>query len=1402
MKLFPIKDPVAGEQMLAVEPVIARYPDVEWRQRLEYFTGRALTHTALRTEQSNRAGHLATLGQALSPGVVDGLDAVAAQLSEGVVIEISAGMGLAASGEIVNLNRNHQVRLDDIRVAAPAALLDGDSSSTESAYKLGGTLAELRSAGVALPEAMILLLQPVAVEHFSQPDSSDPCDYDPSDEAFENWQWLDGFRLLLYTWPAVLGPLPAAGAWRRNRLAHAIFERERWLAEGEYLPWWQMGVPIALIGFNATLDYQFLDRNGVVRRGGEPKGGGVPISPAGNRFLWQARFEQFNEQLVDWLLSDPAMDPAQISAAQEFRHLPPVGVLAKDTMNPRQQLQHFFPMSYAVRAFAIPYEQLDLAIEESAALLPYDLNTPDRVEVLVPVPQQHYDPKLLVIEVIDPEFEQTIARFTTLRDQWLGRRLIVRNKASALYKAIKGTPLLYPADDPDAIDSLEQPIEFEQKLVKNGDNCAYFKGSAAPPLNWLQSGFDDSKWLSGPTSIGYGRAGLGTTLADMQGQYMTLFLRHHFTLDDVVEAHRYTLVITTNGGFYAYLNGRYLSAANVTRPLFNAPAQQSQTLDARRYELGELSGRLVAGENLLAIQAHNVSLNEGEFSISIELLDTEDDFGTVENAALRVGKLPLPFGQEQYQVSALDELRSYLDTTTPLSDAEVAKLDEIGIEEYIDFLQKKIDKADDRVEFGFLRLRTDIYRVRQMMLGNEAGTKLATSPALAEIAKGESAVATKEELSDFYQRIKQPAPGGGGGAGGNVATGTDNTGGGGASAPIIGVRAMPLAGSNLFFSGELASGAFTNIGSKDESKRIATDMEINPLFMTMAQSSSATLFNSGAASSQEISQQNPVVGMVQNFNNATVGARLEESSANVAHMAGVAVKGELITNLLDTDINIDDLSVPGVQDDGENLSFAAIRTDNSILTGILAGQYDPVASDDEASYYNAGVKALENVVGILRLIEGRVHAYRRALEKCKSTITTLQGELRKSDLRLKTVGNELAEARHDVSVARALKAEEEARIAVLNAKRDKILATLVPFLLFRRPRTLDPRQDAPMHYLNPDLSDQPLPLCDLSEVETPEAMEAMLDVVRDAPMKWFLAVNLILPQLSRLEDLHVTLAGAKRRALNKVTVHPFVKSNFQVPDKLLQGLGAALNQSQLRIQAERSKTLAIDLAAFQRFGWQESIQRVPEVVSLGDLIDGNHGRMGASQAAAAEMAMIAKVATCLYLRFSQVSASIRLDWAERLSQYDQAANLRNLYSLPRFAEIDYIERHNMQRLVDWLHGRINSKFSDAADMISDLIRMALLAASHAPVNQLIAGHLPAPVTVRPGSFVNVVADLSRVRIGMAVSIVSSGATLVRGKVADIAGGQVSAEVHTVVGNSVQFDSGARVQIGERLGLMF
>ena len=1378
MRVSPIDDPVAGEQILAVQPPLARYPEADWLQRLEYFTGRALTHTALRLEQQGRSGHLATLGQVFSPGVVSGLETVAAPTEGGVLLEIAAGSGLAASGEIVTVNRNQQVLLDDIRVYAPASMLsaEGETEATEGAYRLGDTLAALRALGRPLPEAMVLVLQPVAVEHFSEQPSTDPCDYDPTDDAFENWQWLDGCRLALHVWPAELGPLPEAGAWRRNRIAHAVFEYERHLTEGDYPPWCFVGVPIAMVGFTAALAFDFLDHYSVVRRGGEAKGGAVPVSPAGNRFLWQARFEQFNEQLADWLTAHPELDPAALQAESEFRHLPAVGVLPKECMAPRSQLQHFFPLSYSTRALAIPYEQLDLAIAESAPLLSYDLNTPDQVEVLVPVPQAHFEPRLLVVETIDPSFDQAIIRFAAGRDQWLGRRLNLRRKASAIYHAVKGAPLLYPVTDTNAVDSLEQALPFELELVREGDVCRYLPGLSAPPPDWLQKGFDDSGWAAGATSIGYGRDGLATTVADMQNHAVTLYVRHRFQLDDVAEAHRYMLSVTTNGGFYAWLNGKPLAAANVSRPLHNVPADAAQPFAARPHELGELTGRLVTGENVLAIEAHSPGLTAAEFSISVTLLDTEEAYGTT--VPLDANNQPPPFGREQYQVTALTELRTFLDTKTPLSKAEVAKLDEIGIEEYIDFLQAKIDRADDRVEFGFLRLRTDIYRVRQMMLGNEAGTKLATSPALAEIAKGQSAVATKGELTDFYSRLKQsPTTGTTGGP--TLTAGTTKT--------AAASRSAKTTGS--FFSGELAGSAIKIIDTggmttfKDGSILTAATQEARLLNIASGSSSGELL---KYATAEEVGLQNPVIGKVQLFNNATVGERLEESSANVAHMAGVAVKGELIGDLLATDLHIDDLAIPGVRDAEEtkDKTFADIKANADLLGRIVGGQYDPVAGDDEASYFNGGVRALENVVGMLRLIEGRVYAYRQAVARCRTAVTDLQSGLAKIDGRLKVIGDELAEARHDVSVALALKAEEQARISALNARRDKVLATLVPFVLFRRPRTVDVRRDAPLHYVNPDLSEQPLPLCDLSAVEAPESLEAMLDVVRDAPLQWFTAVHLILPHLSRLADLHVTLAGARKRAATMSSSHPFLQSSFQGTDKTLQGIGAVLTQSQQRIQVTRRKTATLDLAAFQRLGWQ------------GDLIDASHGRMAASSRAAAEMNMISRVATCLHVRFSGVPAAIRLGWAERLSQYDAPVNLRNLYTLPRFSEMDFTERHNMQRLVDWLYGRINSSYSEAAGMMSDLIRVALLAASHAPANRLIAGYLPAPVLVRVGTRFNIIPEaLSRVRIGMAISMTAAGSALVLGKVVDIAGSQVMVEAHTTVSATVQLETGTRVQIG-------
>ena len=129
MKVFPIKSPVDGEQVVGVHPELKRFGDPDWRRRVNNFSGRSLTHTALRTEQSGRSGRVASLGQLLSPGVVDGLvvDKAILKISpteQKQVLNLSSGHGLDASGEVVTLNAPLEVEIKEIPVYAPVTILE------------------------------------------------------------------------------------------------------------------------------------------------------------------------------------------------------------------------------------------------------------------------------------------------------------------------------------------------------------------------------------------------------------------------------------------------------------------------------------------------------------------------------------------------------------------------------------------------------------------------------------------------------------------------------------------------------------------------------------------------------------------------------------------------------------------------------------------------------------------------------------------------------------------------------------------------------------------------------------------------------------------------------------------------------------------------------------------------------------------------------------------------------------------------------------------------------------------------------------------------------------------------------------------------------------------------------
>jgi hypothetical protein len=226
----------------------------------------------------------------------------------------------------------------------------------------------------------------------------------------------------------------------------------------------------------------------------------------------------------------------------------------------------------------------------------------------------------------------------------------------------------------------------------------------------------------------------------------------------------------------------------------------------------------------------------------------------------------------------------------------------------------------------------------------------------------------------------------------------------------------------------------------------------------------------------------------------------------------------------------------------------------------------------------------------------------------------------------------------------------------------------------------------------------------------------------------------------------------------------------------------------------RQKTTVLEIGDKLGRRWQDFERDANEHAAVGDLIDGKHGSREVSVAAAGELEQIGQVATCLHVEFAAVPASTRLAWIERFSQFDRPAPLRDLTVLPQYARLDRQTRRRLQEFADWLFGRVAASERDATNLINDLVRLCLLLASHAPVNRIIAGHVPAPTPVRPGIQIPIrPLNPELVRVGMEFHVWQASKVVASGRVEDLAAGAVSARVSQVDKATTTLDPSMRVQ---------
>jgi hypothetical protein len=168
------------------------------------------------------------------------------------------------------------------------------------------------------------------------------------------------------------------------------------------------------------------------------------------------------------------------------------------------------------------------------------------------------------------------------------------------------------------------------ELVADRSTWRYVKGyseASEPRTAWRELVFDDSGWSSGLAPIGYGESFIATQLADMQGNYTSVFFRREFEVADPGAFGALTLEAQFDDGFKAWINGTIVIDGQANMPAgevaYNGTA--SSAIEEHNFVTFNLVASAPAllrpGRNVLAIQAHNANLSvSSDFFLDARLL--------------------------------------------------------------------------------------------------------------------------------------------------------------------------------------------------------------------------------------------------------------------------------------------------------------------------------------------------------------------------------------------------------------------------------------------------------------------------------------------------------------------------------------------------------------------------------------------------------------------------------------------------------------------------------------------------------------------------------------------------------------------------------------------------------------
>ncbi|MCB0746635.1 MAG: CotH kinase family protein [Ignavibacteriae bacterium] len=163
-------------------------------------------------------------------------------------------------------------------------------------------------------------------------------------------------------------------------------------------------------------------------------------------------------------------------------------------------------------------------------------------------------------------------------------------------------------------------VDHWESIIYANDTWSYYVGDSEPPADWKLLTFDDTDWQKGEGGIGYGDNDDNTIIPET----ISLFTRIKFNVSDTSLIEKAILSVDYDDGFVAYLNGIEIARAGIsgTSPTFNQLADLNHDAniptggrpDDFFISSGKIDSCLALGENILAIQVHNVTSNSSDLS--------------------------------------------------------------------------------------------------------------------------------------------------------------------------------------------------------------------------------------------------------------------------------------------------------------------------------------------------------------------------------------------------------------------------------------------------------------------------------------------------------------------------------------------------------------------------------------------------------------------------------------------------------------------------------------------------------------------------------------------------------------------------------------------------------------------